>query len=165
DLQNRKPRTIYDHINVALTSFGSNTPFVIDASVHFPGQGAQEIRLQGKGGTFCPNQTGDDSLPWQPGSEGRRNRRFSEVSSDLICRTASRELYTTTLTLLLPVLVQTRRSLSTLRSTFPGRGRRRFACRARGGPFVQIKPATTPFHGSLDLKGVGIADFQKFLQI
>src|SRR5207249_9430246 len=81
DLQNRESRTVYDHINVSLTNFVSSGPFSIDASVHFAGQGTQEIRLEGK-----------------------------------------------------------------------------------GGPLVQSNPAATPCHGGLDLKGVGIADFQKFLQ-
>jgi AsmA protein len=81
DEQTRKPRTTYDHINLTLTDFAPNTPFSIDASVHFPGGGAEEIRLQGK-----------------------------------------------------------------------------------GGPLVQSNPAATPFHGGLDFKGVGIANFDKFIQ-
>jgi len=81
DEQAGKPRMVYDHINLTLTDFAPGTPFSIDASVHFPGQGAEEIRLQGK-----------------------------------------------------------------------------------GGPMQQAEPAATPFHGSLDLKGVSIAGVQKFLQ-
>ena len=81
DQQAGKPRMVYDHINLTLTDFAPGTPFSIDASVHFPGQGAEEIRLQGK-----------------------------------------------------------------------------------GGPVQQSEPAATPFHGSLDLKGVSIAGVQKFLQ-
>ena len=81
DQQAGKPRMVYDHINLTLTDFAPDSPFSVDASVHFPGQGAEEIRLQGK-----------------------------------------------------------------------------------GGPVQQAEPATTPFHGSLDLKGVSIAGFQKFLQ-
>jgi len=81
DQQARKPRTVYDHINLTLTAFAPDTPFSVDASVRFPGQGSEEIRLQGK-----------------------------------------------------------------------------------GGPVHQPDPATTPFHGTLDLKGVSIAGFQKFLQ-
>jgi len=81
DQQARKPRTVYDHINLTLTGFAPDTPFSVDASVHLPGQGVEEIRLQGKGGPVHPPD-----------------------------------------------------------------------------------PATTPFHGTLDLKGVGIAGFQKFVQ-
>ena len=81
DQQARKPRMMYDHINLTLRDFAPDTPFSVDASVHFPGQGAEEIRLQGK-----------------------------------------------------------------------------------GGPVQQSEAAATPFHGSLDLKGVDIAGFQKFLQ-
>jgi AsmA protein len=80
DQQAGKPRMAYDHINLTLTDFAPDSPFSIDASVHFPGQGAEEIRLQGKAGP------------------------------------------------------------------------------------VQSEPAATPFHGSLDLKGVSIAGFQRFLQ-
>jgi AsmA protein len=50
DLQNRKPRTVYDHINLTLTDFAPDTPFNLDASVHLPGSGSQEVHLQGKGG-------------------------------------------------------------------------------------------------------------------
>src|SRR3984893_633484 len=81
DQQARKPRMMYDHINLTLRDFAPDTPFSVDASVHFPGQGSEEIRLQGK-----------------------------------------------------------------------------------GGPVQQSEAAATPFHGSLDLKGVDIAGFQKFLQ-
>jgi AsmA protein len=81
DQQARKPRTVYDHIDLTLTGFAPDTPFSVDASVHLPGQGAEEIRLQGQ-----------------------------------------------------------------------------------GGPVHQPDSATTPFHVTLDLKGVGIAGFQKFLQ-
>lgn len=81
DEQARKPRVVYDHINLTLTDFAPDSPFSVEASVHFPGQGAQEIRLQGK-----------------------------------------------------------------------------------GGPVQQNDPTETPFHGSLDLKDVSLASFQKFLQ-
>jgi AsmA protein len=81
DQQVRKPRTVYDHINLTLTGFAPDTPFSVDASVHLAGQGVEEIRLQGQ-----------------------------------------------------------------------------------GGPVHQPDSATIPFHGTLDLKGVGIAGFQEFLQ-
>ncbi len=50
DQQARKPRTVYNHINVTLKDFSPDTPFTLDASVQLPGKGTQEIRLQGKGG-------------------------------------------------------------------------------------------------------------------
>jgi AsmA protein len=81
DLQDRKPRTVYDHINLKLTDFTPDTPFNIDASVHLPGSGSQEVELQGK-----------------------------------------------------------------------------------GGPLAHANPASTPFKGTLDLKGVEIGGLQKFLQ-
>jgi uncharacterized protein involved in outer membrane biogenesis len=81
DLPNRTPRTVYDHVNLTATDLAPSTPFSVDASLHFPGQGDQEIRLRGK-----------------------------------------------------------------------------------GGPVESANPAASPFHGSLDLKGVGIAELQRFLQ-
>ena len=50
DLQDRKPRTVYDHINLKLTDFAPDSPFKLDASVHLPGSGSQEVNLSGKGG-------------------------------------------------------------------------------------------------------------------
>ncbi len=50
DLQDRRPRTIYDHINLKLTDFAPDTPFNLDASVHLPGAGSQQVSLKGKGG-------------------------------------------------------------------------------------------------------------------
>jgi AsmA protein len=81
DLQDHKPRTVYDHINLKLTDFAPDAPFNLDASVHLPGSGSQEVRLQGK-----------------------------------------------------------------------------------GGPLSHANPASTPFKGTLDLKEIGIAGLQKFLQ-
>jgi AsmA protein len=50
DLQDRKPRTVYDHINLKLTDFATDSPFNLDASVHLPGAGSQEVSLKGRGG-------------------------------------------------------------------------------------------------------------------
>jgi AsmA protein len=81
DLEDRKPRTVYDHINLKLTDFTPDAPFNLEASVHLPGAGSQEVSLKGK-----------------------------------------------------------------------------------GGPLSHANPATTPFKGSLELKGVVISGLQKFLQ-
>jgi AsmA protein len=81
DVEDHRPRTVYDHINLKLTDFAPETPFNVDASVHLPGSGSQEVRLKGK-----------------------------------------------------------------------------------GGPLSHANPVSTPFKGTLDLKGVGIAGLQKFLQ-
>jgi AsmA protein len=53
DLQDRRPRTVYDHINLKLTDFAPDAPFKVDASVHLPGSGNQEVTLQGKGGPLA----------------------------------------------------------------------------------------------------------------
>src|ERR1700736_2618719 len=82
DVQDHRPRTVYDHIDVKLRDFAPTTPFSVEASVHLPGAGNQEVGLKGK-----------------------------------------------------------------------------------GGPLSHESPATTPFKGTLDLKGVQIGGLQKFLQI
>jgi AsmA protein len=53
DLQDRKPRTVYDHINLKLTDFAPDSPFNLEASVHLPGAGSQEVSLKGKGGPLA----------------------------------------------------------------------------------------------------------------
>lgn len=45
----------------------------------------------------------------------------------------------------------------------PGTGSRQIRLQGKGGPLVRGQPAATPFHGTLDLKQVGIADLAKFL--
>jgi AsmA family len=56
DQQNKKPRSVYDHIDVTLTNFEPNHPFDIDAAAHLPGGGNQEVRLQGTGGPLVQGQ-------------------------------------------------------------------------------------------------------------
>ncbi len=80
DLQAKKPRAVYDHIDASLLDFASNSPFSFDVAAHLPGAGTQQVRLQGQ-----------------------------------------------------------------------------------AGPIVAGQPATTPFHGTLDLQQVGIAGLAKFL--
>ena len=50
DLQAHKLRTVYDHINFELADFAPNKPFHLDASVHLPGTGNQQVELQGTSG-------------------------------------------------------------------------------------------------------------------
>jgi AsmA protein len=45
----------------------------------------------------------------------------------------------------------------------PGSGSQEVRLKGNGGPIVQGQPATTPFHGTLRLKQVGIAGLAKFL--
>jgi AsmA protein len=52
DLQERKRRTVYDHINLKLIDYTPDAPFNIEATVHLPGPGNQQLNLQGKGGPF-----------------------------------------------------------------------------------------------------------------
>jgi AsmA protein len=81
DMQERKSRAVYDHINLKLIGFTPDAPFDIEAAVQLPSPGNQQVKLQGK-----------------------------------------------------------------------------------GGPFSRANPAATPFKGTLDLKGVGLAALQQFLQ-
>ena len=53
DLQDKRPKTVYDHIDIKLTDFAPTTPFNIEASVHLPGAGNQEVGLKGKGGPLA----------------------------------------------------------------------------------------------------------------
>lgn len=62
DLQDRKPRTVYDHINLKLTDFAPDAPFNLDASVHLPGSGSQEVSLKGKGGPLSHANPADTSF-------------------------------------------------------------------------------------------------------
>ncbi|HSY63764.1 MAG TPA: AsmA family protein, partial [Terriglobales bacterium] len=50
DMQDKRPKTVYDHIDIKLTDFAPTTPFNVEASVHLPGSGNQEVGLKGKGG-------------------------------------------------------------------------------------------------------------------
>jgi len=50
DQQDKRPKTVYDHIDLKLTDFAPTTPFNVEASVHLPGSGNQEVGLKGKGG-------------------------------------------------------------------------------------------------------------------
>jgi hypothetical protein len=45
----------------------------------------------------------------------------------------------------------------------PGAGNQEIRLQGKGGPIAQGDPASTPFNGTLDLKGVGIAGLQHFL--
>ena len=45
-----QPRTVYDHIDLRLIDFAPDKPFLVEAAAHLPGQGKQEIKLEGKGG-------------------------------------------------------------------------------------------------------------------
>jgi uncharacterized protein involved in outer membrane biogenesis len=53
DQQDKRPKTVYDHIDLKLTDFAPTTPFSVEASVHLPGGGNQEVGLKGKGGPLA----------------------------------------------------------------------------------------------------------------
>jgi uncharacterized protein involved in outer membrane biogenesis len=63
DLQAKKPRSVYDHIDVTLKNFAPDRPFSLDAAAHLPGSGAQEVRLQGDGGPIV--QTNPAMTPFR----------------------------------------------------------------------------------------------------
>ncbi len=50
DFQKSQPRTVYDHIDLRLIDFAPDKPFLVEAAAHLPGQGSQQIKLNGKGG-------------------------------------------------------------------------------------------------------------------
>ena len=45
----------------------------------------------------------------------------------------------------------------------PGPGTQQFRLEGQAGPIVQGQPASTPFHGTLEMQQIGIAGLQKFL--
>lgn len=55
DLKTKSPRTVYNDIDLTLTDFAPGKPFDIDAAVHFPGQGKEQIAFKGKAGPFAAN--------------------------------------------------------------------------------------------------------------
>jgi AsmA protein len=56
DQQAKRPRAVYDHIDVTLTNFEPNHPFDVQVAAHLPGPGNQEVRLQGTGGPLVAGQ-------------------------------------------------------------------------------------------------------------
>jgi AsmA protein len=50
DFQKHQSRAVYDHIDLSVSDFAPDQQFTIKATAHLPGQGKQEILLEGKGG-------------------------------------------------------------------------------------------------------------------
>lgn len=50
DQQKHQSRAVYDHIDLSVSDFAPDQEFSIKAAAHLPGQGKQEILLDGKGG-------------------------------------------------------------------------------------------------------------------
>src|SRR5215470_12895937 len=50
DLQQKRSRTVYDHIDLTLLNYAPGRPFSFDLAAHIQGERQQEIRLKGKGG-------------------------------------------------------------------------------------------------------------------
>ncbi|HLY99168.1 MAG TPA: AsmA family protein, partial [Candidatus Angelobacter sp.] len=55
DEQKRKPRAVYDHIDLTVNDFAPNQEFAIKAAAHLPGEGKQLLALEGKGGPIQPS--------------------------------------------------------------------------------------------------------------
>lgn len=56
DLQAKKPRAVYDHIDASIRDFAPGAPFSFDVAAHLPGAGTQQVRLQGQAGPIVPGQ-------------------------------------------------------------------------------------------------------------
>ncbi len=56
DQVTKEPRSVYDHIDLALSDFGPHKEFGIDLGVHFPGAGKEVLAFKGKAG---PLQSGN----------------------------------------------------------------------------------------------------------
>ncbi|HVW86932.1 MAG TPA: AsmA family protein, partial [Bryobacteraceae bacterium] len=50
DLQKRRPRAIYDHIDLTLNDYAPGKAFSLVTTAHLPGKGANELKLEGQGG-------------------------------------------------------------------------------------------------------------------
>src|SRR5262249_39942067 len=59
DLQQKRPRTVYDHIDLTLRNYSPQQQFSFDLAAHLPGEGAQEVRLKGDGGPISTSNPGD----------------------------------------------------------------------------------------------------------
>jgi uncharacterized protein involved in outer membrane biogenesis len=53
DLLKKKQRAVYAPIDISLRDFSEGEPFSFDVTVHMPGSGSQEIRLEGTGGPLA----------------------------------------------------------------------------------------------------------------
>ncbi len=56
DLQSRKARAVYDHIDASVRNFAPNEPFSFDVVAHLPGAGTQVIGLQGQVGPIVKDK-------------------------------------------------------------------------------------------------------------
>jgi uncharacterized protein involved in outer membrane biogenesis len=72
DMQERKPRAVYDHIDLIVSDFAPDKPFAIDAHAHLPGPGKESMALAGKAGPL--RKDGIANTPF----EG--NLKLTEVS-------------------------------------------------------------------------------------
>ena len=61
------------------------------------------------------------------------------------------------------ILLPTRHSPFDVAAHLPGPGTQQVRLQGQAGPIVQGQPASTPFHGTLEMQQVGIAGLQKFL--
>ena len=50
DSQKHQSRAVYDHIDLTVSDFAPNQEFALKVAAHLPGQGKQEVLLDGKGG-------------------------------------------------------------------------------------------------------------------
>jgi AsmA protein len=58
DLKAKSPRTVYNNIDVTLANFAPGKPFDLDAAIHFPGQGTEQVSFKGKVGPMGASAQG-----------------------------------------------------------------------------------------------------------
>ncbi len=63
DMAKKRPRTIYDHIDLDLSDYAAGKPFSVDLAVHLPGPGRQVAKLSGKAGPI--NDANPVSTPFE----------------------------------------------------------------------------------------------------
>ena len=78
DQVTKAPRSVYNHIDLALSDFGPNKQFAIDLGVHFPGPGKELLAFKGNGG---PLQSGNAAATPINGHFSVQEVRLSGVNS------------------------------------------------------------------------------------
>ena len=54
DLKVKSPRAIYNDIDITVANYAAGKPFDLDAAIHFPGQGKEQVAFKGKVGPLAP---------------------------------------------------------------------------------------------------------------
>jgi len=59
DLQQARPRAVYDHIDLTLLNYSAGQPFSFDLAARIQGEGRQDLRVTGSGGPVSESKPAD----------------------------------------------------------------------------------------------------------